>query len=63
MQIRLVFNFGPSIATTAVFDFPELGSNLENWQNCAKLAEIAIEFEPLSFYAKKWKKIRKFSTI
>ena len=52
MQIRLVFNFGPSIATTAVFDFPELGSNLENWQNCAKLAEIAIEFEPLSSAAK-----------
>ena len=42
----------PSIATAAVSDFPELGSNLENWQNCAKLAEIAIECEPLSFDAK-----------
>ena len=41
-----------SIAPAAVSDFPELGSNLENWQLCAKLAEIAIECEPVSFDAK-----------
>ena len=47
-SLILTLSSGPA----AVSDFPELGSNLENWQICAKLAEIAIECEPLSFDAK-----------
>ena len=51
--MKVAFNFSASISTAAVFDFLELGSNVKNWQNCAKLAEIVIEFEPaLLFDAK-----------
>ena len=48
MRTILHFIVDTSIATAPVSDFLELGSNLWNWKKCAKLAERAIECEPIS---------------